>query len=229
MAVLVNFIKYIGLLSILACSCLFLLMGLPCGQLFVSDASAAEETKAVPAKTDKSGQGQTAGKSAGPGLGKQSMMGKGDKESTVITANSLTADNQAKTALFTGNVVAKKGEGTLFADKMLVYYADAGDGENGNIDRIECTGKVKLVRNYRIITAGKAVYYAGKDERVVFTESPRATENRNVVIGSVMTYYFKDDRSVVENSKIYIVEKEGGNVENKPSYGKPAAKGLKKK
>jgi lipopolysaccharide export system protein LptA len=219
MAVFVNFIKYIGLLSILAFSCLFLLMGLPCGQLFVSDASAAEEIKAVPAKTDKSG----------PGLGKQSMMGKGDKEPTVITANSLTADNQAKTALFTGNVVAKKGEGTLFADKMLVYYTDAGDGENGNIDRIECTGKVKLVRNYRIITAGKAVYYAGKDERVVFTESPRATENRNVVIGSVMTYYFKDDRSVVENSKIYIVEKEGGNVENKPSYGKPAAKGLKKK
>jgi lipopolysaccharide export system protein LptA len=219
MAVFVDFIKYIGSLSVSACFCLFLLLGLSFGQMLVSGASAAEETKAVPAKTEKSGLG----------LGKQSLTGQGDKEPTVITANSLTADNKAKTALFTGNVVAKKGEGILFADKMLVYYTDAGDGESGNIDRIECTGRVKLVRNNRIITSGKAVYYAGKDERVVFTESPRATENRNVVIGSVMTYFFRDDRSVVEKSKIYIVEKEGGNADNKPLSGKPAAKGLKQK
>ena len=133
---------------------------------------------------------------------------------TVITSESLTADNKAKTALFTGSVVAKKTDMTLYADRMLVYYSEGGSGSN--IDKIEADGNVKLVRGNRIITSGKMVYYAGKDERAIFTEGPRAAEGKNVVTGTKMTYYMKDDRSVVENSKVFIVEKEPGEQEKKP-------------
>jgi len=125
---------------------------------------------------------------------------------TVITSESLTADNKAKTALFTGSVVAKKGDMTLYADRMLVYYIESGGGSN--IDKIDAEGNVKLVRGDRVVTSGKAVYFAGAEERAVFTESPRAAEGKNVVTGTKMTYYMKDDRSVVENSKVFIVEKE---------------------
>ncbi|HMK55765.1 MAG TPA: LptA/OstA family protein [Dissulfurispiraceae bacterium] len=132
---------------------------------------------------------------------------------TVITSESLTADNKARTALFTGSVVAKKGDMTLYADRMLVFYSEGGSGSN--IDRIEADGNVKLIRGDRVVTAGKAIYYAGQDERAVFTESPRASEGKNVVTGTKMTYYMKDDRSVVENSKVFIVEKEPGTPEKK--------------
>ncbi|HMK59524.1 MAG TPA: LptA/OstA family protein [Dissulfurispiraceae bacterium] len=138
---------------------------------------------------------------------------KKSSEATIITSESLTADNKAHTALFAGSVVAKKGDMTLYADRMLVYYTEGGS--SNNIDRIEADGNVKLIRGDRVVTSGKAVYYAGHDERAVFTESPRATEGKNVVNGTKMTYYMKEDRSVVENSKVFIVEKESGSPERK--------------
>jgi lipopolysaccharide export system protein LptA len=132
---------------------------------------------------------------------------------TIITSEALTADNKAKTALFTGSVVAKKGNMTLYADRMLVYYIASGGGSN--IDKIDAEGNVKLIRGDRIVTSGKAVYFAGAEERAIFTESPRAAEGKNVVTGTKMTYYMKDDRSVVENSKVFIVEKEQGSHDRK--------------
>lgn len=140
---------------------------------------------------------------------------KKDQVPTIITSESLTADNKAKTALFTGSVVAKKGDMTLYADKMLVYYVDTGSGSN--IDRIDAEGNVKLTRGDRVVTSGKVVYYAGPQERAIFTESPRAAEGKNVVIGTKMTYYMKEDRSEVENSKVFLVEKEQGSKESKPA------------
>jgi lipopolysaccharide export system protein LptA len=205
---------------------LFLMAGLLSVPFSASDVSAAEEIKADTAKNPAAGGAQSAAKNAKTKAGKNPMIG-GDKEPTVITSNSLTADNKAKTALFTGSVVAKKGDSTFYADRMLVYYVETGDGENSNIDRIEATGHVKLVRNTRIITSGKMIYYAGEKERAVFSDKPRATENRNVVTGTVMTYYIKDDRSEVENSKIFIVEKEGGSLDRKTSDSK--SKDKKKK
>ncbi len=132
---------------------------------------------------------------------------------TIITSESLTADNKAKTALFTGSVVAKKGNMTLYADRMLVYYIESGGGSN--IDKIDAEGNVKLIRGDRVVTSGKLMYFAGPEERAIFTESPRAAEGKNVVIGTKMTYYMKDDRSLVENSKVFIVEKEQGRPERK--------------
>ena len=147
---------------------------------------------------------------------------KKEQAPTIITSESLTADNKAKTALFTGSVVAKKADTTIYADRMLVYYSEGGSGSN--IDKIESDGNVKLVRGDRVVTSGKMVYYAGTDktdERAIFTESPRAAEGKNVVTGTKMTYYMKDDRSLVENSKVFVVEKEQGTQERNPQEKKP--------
>ena len=148
---------------------------------------------------------------------------KKEQAPTIITSESLTADNKAKTALFTGSVVAKKADTTIYTDRMLVYYSEGGSGSN--IDKMEADGNVKLVRGDRVVTSGKMVYYAGTDkdktdERAIFTENPRAAEGKNVVIGTKMTYYMKDDRSLVENSKVFIVEKEPGTQEKKPQEKK---------
>ena len=152
---------------------------------------------------------------------------KKEQAPTIITSQSLTADNKAKTALFTGSVVAKKADTTIYTDRMLVYYSEGGSGSN--IDKIESDGNVKLVRGDRVVTSGKMVYYAGTDkdktdERAIFTENPRAAEGKNVVIGTKMTYYMKDDRSLVENSKVFVVEKEQGTQERNPQEKKPQEK-----
>jgi lipopolysaccharide export system protein LptA len=219
------------LFAVLSFLFFFLLTSVPFMQYPVSDTYAADEIKAeTKAKPAEGSSPETKGESKKDSKkrsGGSSVLGGSDKEPTVITAQSLTADNKAKTALFTGSVVSKKGDSTFYADRMLVYYVESGDGENSNIDKIEADGNVKLVRTGRVITSGKAIYYAGAAERVVFSDKPRATENKNVVTGTIMTYYIKDDRSVVENSKIYIVEK--GQEDPERQTGTKKASDRKKK
>ena len=49
-----------------------------------------------------------------------------------IKSNELAADNKGKTAIFTGKVVAKQGDITIFADKLTVNYAD----KRGDVEKI---------------------------------------------------------------------------------------------
>lgn len=149
----------------------------------------------------------------------------------VITSSTLTADNEENTATFEGNVVARKGDTTLYADRMIVFAkkdlqgaAEGGqsapgsepqkpvkakasaDQGAGDVDRIEAYGNVRLIKGTKVVTAAQAIYYTQPEEYVVFRGDPRAAEGRNVVTGSKMTYYMKDDRSVVENSKVFLID-----------------------
>ncbi len=120
-----------------------------------------------------------------------------------VTSETLTTDNRAHTALFERNVVAKTPEMTIYANSMLVFYTE----DSGDISTIESSGNVKLYKGDRLITADKAVYYAD-EAKVVFSGNPRAMDGENVVTGSVMTYFIDEDRSVVENSKVYLKNRE---------------------
>ncbi len=128
----------------------------------------------------------------------------GDKNvPLIITSKNLVADTKKKTAIFTGSVKAVKGEATFYADKMVVYYSD---GEK-KVDRIDATGNIKLVKDDSIITSERAVYSAG-DESVVFTGNPEARDSKNLITGTKMTYFLKEEYSVVENSSVYIRDKD---------------------
>jgi len=133
---------------------------------------------------------------------------KDSPEPIIITSQSLINDNRAKTATFEGNVVAKRGDATLLANKMIVYYEDEQKG--GNIKLIEAIGNIKLIRGDRTITSHKATYYPEPEERVVFTGEPRATDGKNLVTGEKITYFMKDDRSLVEKSRVYLKERKTG-------------------
>ncbi|GAB4484976.1 MAG: lipopolysaccharide transport periplasmic protein LptA [Thermodesulfovibrionales bacterium] len=119
-----------------------------------------------------------------------------------VTADSLVADNKNHTAAFEKNVIAKTSDMTIYADTMLVYYREDG----GEVTKIEAVGSVKLLKETKVITAQKAVYIAA-EEKVILTGEPRAMDGDNVVTGSKMTFFIKDDRSVVENSKVFLKSK----------------------
>ena len=119
-----------------------------------------------------------------------------------ITAESLTADNKAHTALFETKVVATTTNLTIQSDKMLVFYNEVG----GDVTKIEATGNVRVLRESRIITAKAATYYAD-EQKVVFTGDPRALDGDNVVTGTKMTYFMDNDRFRVENSKVILKNK----------------------
>ncbi len=130
---------------------------------------------------------------------------KDSTEPIIITSESLINDNKSKTATFEGGVVAKRGDVILNANKMIVYYEEEEKG--GNIKMIEAIGNVRLQRGQRVLTAHKATYLPEPEERVIFTGEPRATEGKNLITGEKITYFLKDDRALVEKSKVYLKEK----------------------
>ena len=62
-----------------------------------------------------------------------------------IKSNDLAADNKGKTAVFSGKVVAKQGDVTIFCDRMTVYYGTT----QGDVDKIEADGNVRIVQENR--------------------------------------------------------------------------------
>lgn len=125
-----------------------------------------------------------------------------DRGPVVITSRSLSADNRTNTAVFEGDVVARTGDVVLRADRMKVLYL----AEGGGVSRIEAEGGVRLVRGDRVVTAGRAVYFGG-ERKIVFTEKPRAVQDGNVITGSRMTYLIDEDRSIIEDSKVFLQER----------------------
>ncbi len=117
----------------------------------------------------------------------------------IVTSETLLTDNKANTALFEKNVVARTTEITLYADRMLVYYKEEG----GDVTRIEASGNVRIHKDSRIITSQNATYFADRDE-IILTGEPRAVDGENVVTGTKMTFFLKEDRSYVENSKVFL-------------------------
>jgi lipopolysaccharide export system protein LptA len=61
-----------------------------------------------------------------------------------------------------------------------------------------------------VITSHKATYYPEPEERVVFLGEPRATEGKNLVTGEKITYFMKDERAIVEKSRVYLKERKTG-------------------
>jgi len=121
-----------------------------------------------------------------------------------VTAERLTADNKAHTALFEKNVLAKTSDMSMAADKMLIFYKEDG----GEVTKIDASGNVRLFRESRAITAENAVYFAD-EEKVIFSGEPKVIDGDNVVTGSKMTYYIKTDISQVENSRVILKNRKG--------------------
>ena len=110
-----------------------------------------------------------------------------------IKSNELTADNKGKTALFSGKVVAKQGDVTIFCDRMTVYYGS----QQGEIDKIEADGNVRIVQENRTGMAAHAVYESREGRITLTGGNPKVMQGSDTVSGKIITYLIDDDRSSV--------------------------------
>lgn len=111
-----------------------------------------------------------------------------------VKSNEMTADNKGKTAVFTGKVVARQGDITIYSDKLIVGYAD----KNSEVDKIEAHGNVRIVQLNRTGFADHALYES-RNGRIVLTGTPRVVQGGDSVSGKVITYYLDDDKSEVSS------------------------------
>jgi len=109
-----------------------------------------------------------------------------------IKSNELLADSTRKTATFTGNVVARQGDLTIYADKLVIVYAESAQ----EVKQAELFGKVRIVQGDRIGQAGHAIYDA-RQGTILLDQDPRVSQGENVISGATITYYVDDGRSVV--------------------------------
>ncbi|MFC1863439.1 lipopolysaccharide transport periplasmic protein LptA [Thermodesulfobacteriota bacterium] len=126
--------------------------------------------------------------------------------SIVITSNTFEVDDSQNIVIFSGAVDAKMDEFTITCNKMVVHYLrQSGEDEsqdvNANIDRIIATGAVKIIqKDGGEATAEKATYFQN-DEKIILTGRPVVKRGNNVVEGSNITVFIKENRSIVEGSE----------------------------
>lgn len=136
----------------------------------------------------------------------------------VINSNSLEFDHQRKMVTFSGNVDAKRDDWTIVCQKMVIYYrekskestqkesmkleklAESAQQQSLKIEKIVAMGDVKITRAIGgLATAEEATYY-WDEERVVLTGKPTIQQGDDVLEGTVMTLFLKENRSLVEGS-----------------------------
>lgn len=148
----------------------------------------------------------------------------------IITAHSLVFKNQENTALFEGKVVMTKGDFVMRADQMVVHFAgespsassrkggrpgmttqatspDLPTFGNRAVALIDATGNVMMQQGDKKARARKAVYHQ-RDEMLVLTGDPEVWEEGYRVTGTKMTMFLKEDRSIVEGSRVVINDAE---------------------
>lgn len=120
----------------------------------------------------------------------------------VITAKTLIADNKNNVVIFEGTVVAKSKDLAIYSDRMDVSYANS----MGEITKILAQGNVKTVKDNQVIFSKEATY-SKQEEKIVFTGEPRVVDGENVVMGTEIIYYLKENRSIVKGSRVVIKQK----------------------
>jgi lipopolysaccharide export system protein LptA len=124
-----------------------------------------------------------------------------NREPLKIKSDTLHADNEKRTATFQGRVVARQGDMTLYADRLVITYAAAGH----QVSKVEAFGNVRVLQENRQATGAHGVYDP-KTAVIVLDGSPKVVQGEDVVTGKVITYFVNEKRSVVTGGPKQRVE-----------------------
>lgn len=133
-----------------------------------------------------------------------------------ITSRSMTVKNLDQRVIFEQEVVIKKGDLDLRADRVEVVLTAPPQAElkpqalpgggslaEDNVERIEANGRVKVVQGAKTATADQAVYHRAA-ETIILTGRPETWEDGYRIQGSKITILLREQRSVVEESRVVI-------------------------
>lgn len=113
-----------------------------------------------------------------------------------IVADRLEGDQQLGNAKFFGNVVAKQGDVTIYAEELSIYFQP----DNRETEKIVAHTKVRIVQGERVATAEQAVYFS-KEGQIVLTGSPEVHQGQDLIQGDEITFFLNEERSIVTGQK----------------------------
>ena len=143
--------------------------------------------------------------------------GRGVDQPLRITSQHLEADNKNSVIIFSGNVVAKQGNMTIYADAARVYYEKKEEGNE--IREMVATGNVKIQEADRLATAQNAVF-TNAEQKIVLTGQPKVWQGKDMVSGEKITLLLEEDKSFVESVpgrpvEVILYPKEGQRPEKR--------------
>jgi len=118
------------------------------------------------------------------------------KQPIEITSQQLEVLQQQRQSIFSGDVVAKQGDMTLYSQQLTVFLQPDID----QFERLEATGSIRVVQLDRIATATKATYYQ-VGERLVLSGNANVVQGSNQISGEEITLYLQENRSVIKSSE----------------------------
>lgn len=143
--------------------------------------------------------------------------------SLTITARTMTVKTEENTAILEGNVVINKGDLTITADHVEIFFEPNDSSrikddqstltlpgsqfDTRAISELHAWGNVILQQGTRRAEAREAIYDQ-KEEKITLLGEPVIFEKDYQVTGIKMTFFLKDNRSIIEDSKVLIQPKE---------------------
>ena len=125
---------------------------------------------------------------------------------TIARGESLTYDDQTRTATYATGAQMSGPEGDLKADKIALVLAAA----SRTLERIEGEGEVEARVSARDARGARLTYHAA-DERYVLTGSPvRFTENCRVTTGRTLTFFGTAGKLIVDGNEAARTVTTGG-------------------
>jgi lipopolysaccharide export system protein LptA len=113
-----------------------------------------------------------------------------------VTADRLNADSGRDSVTFEGNVIARQGDVTMYANRLHAEYSR----QTKSIERIEAEGAVRFVQGGREARSSRATFY-NLEQRVVFTGGATLRQGENTLQGEAITIYLKENRAVVTGAE----------------------------
>ncbi len=133
----------------------------------------------------------------------------GEKEPIHIKSKQMEALDKEGKVIFKGDVVAKKGDLTIYADRLVVYYSNKKKRQGGKgkkrLERLVAKGNVRIIQGKRTARGEEAIYDKRK-EIITLTGDAQVWEGKNRVKGYRIRVFLKEDKSVVESKPNERVE-----------------------
>ncbi|MCX7770037.1 MAG: LptA/OstA family protein [Proteobacteria bacterium] len=133
-----------------------------------------------------------------------------DKNIVDINANLMELMEDKKMIIFTGDVVAKKADMTLYCSKLEVFYKEDEKTKKKDIDYMIAKGDVKVVQKDRV-AKGDIGKYLHREDIVILEGNPVTVTERgeNQITANKITFYMKENKSVVEGNRPRVIFKLG--------------------
>ena len=137
------------------------------------------------------------------------------KDPLEITSDRMRSEDGGIKIIFSGNVVATRGDLKITSDIMEIYNTE----DKKETEEIVAIGNVFITRGLKRAKGDKAVYL-DKLQKIILTGTPKATawEERNMIEGRELIFLLEKDRFFANNRvrmKIYPKDKKNKSPKKK--------------